>query len=264
MNRQLVQTLTDAATVDAAHISGAVGLEGCYGVYDSVTEYLDEFVDGFYKPRKNSLLHMYIQGELVNGLIYEAVIENAPEEYVLKEHTEELFQLFGYSFSDVGKLPPGFPDYEEENFYAWESFAEEVNNFYCDNINDKWVDHVFYILFSNKDFLFRFNTEIARIVQELKKTDYPDILKKDGVIRRNKFPVWVQKAIKMRDRNRCQLCGKDLSGTFNLSNENFDHIIPLEDGGTNDPCNIQLTCEHCNKSKGARSRNYKNIMIPFW
>ena len=22
--------------------------------------------------------------------------------------------------------------------------------------------------------------------------------------------------------------------------------------GTNDPCNIQLTCEHCNKSKGAK------------
>lgn len=41
-------------------------------------------------------------------------------------------------------------------------------------------------------------------------------------------------------------------------------MVPLEDGGTNDPCNVQLTCEHCNKSKGARSRDYKNIIIPFW
>lgn len=90
------------------------------------------------------------------------------------------------------------------------------------------------------------------------------MLKSDGVIKRRSFPVWLQKAVKMRGRNRCQLCGKDLSGTFNLSDENFDHIVPLEDGGTNDPCNIQLTCEHCNKSKGARSRDYKNIIIPFW
>jgi len=31
--------------------------------------------------------------------------------------------------------------------------------------------------------------------------------------------------------------------------ENFDHIIPLNCGGNNDPSNWQLTCESCNKSK---------------
>ena len=45
----------------------------------------------------------------------------------------------------------------------------KVNNFYCDNINDYWAEHVFYILFSNKDFCSRFNTEVAKVVKELKK-----------------------------------------------------------------------------------------------
>ena len=180
------------------------------------------------------------------------------------EHNEALFNLFGYTFTDVGDLPPEYPEYDEEYFDEWKEFAEKVNDFYCDNINEHWAEHVFYVLFTNKDFLFRFNTEVAKVVKELKKTDYPDMLKSDGVIKRRSFPVWLQKAVKMRDRNRCQLCGKDLSGTLNLSDENFDHMVPLEDGGTNDPCNIQLTCEHCNKSKGARSRDYKNIIIPFW
>ena len=264
MARQLFITLTDAAIADASIISSAIEIDGYYGVYDTIMESLDEYEDAMFKSNKNSLLHRYIREVLVNGLLYEAVIENTPDEYILKEHNEALFKLFGYSFSDVGDLPPDYPYYDYDYFEEWEVFAKEVNDFYCDHINDKWADHVFYVLFSNKDFLFRFNTEVARVVQELKKKDNIDNLKEDGIIKRKSFPIWLQKAVKMRDRNRCQLCGKDLSGTFNLSTENFDHMIPLIDGGTNDPCNIQLTCEHCNKSKGARNRDYKNIMIPFW
>ena len=29
----------------------------------------------------------------------------------------------------------------------------------------------------------------------------------------------------------------------------FDHIIPLEKGGTNDPTNFQLLCANCNLTK---------------
>lgn len=264
MAKQLFTTLTDSAVRDASYISDAVDCDGFYSVYDTMVENIDEYIDAIFKSNKDSLLHRYIRYNLVSGLLYEEVIDNCPEEYVLNEHNEALFHLFGYSFADVGELPPEYPDFNDEYLDEWEEFAKKVNEFYCENINDKWADHVFYVLFSNKDFLFRFNTEVARVVQEFKITDYPNDMKKDGVIKRKSFPQWLQKAVKMRDRNRCQLCGTDLSGTYNLSTENFDHMIPLEDGGTNDPCNIQLTCEHCNKSKGARSRDYKNIMIPFW
>lgn len=148
MGKQLVETLTDAAVMDASHISSAIELDGYYGVYETMTEYLNEYIDGF---------------------LYEAVIENTPEEYVLCEHNEALFNLFGYTFTDVGDLPPEYPEYDEEYFDEWKEFAEKVNDFYCDNINEHWAEHVFYVLFTNKDFLFRFNTEVAKVVKELKK-----------------------------------------------------------------------------------------------
>nr|WP_256521907.1 HNH endonuclease [Halobacillus sp. A5] len=96
--------------------------------------------------------------------------------------------------------------------------------------------------------------------------EYPDIFKKDGVISRCSYiPQWLKQGVFHRDKGRCQICGTDLTKVLNLDNkENYDHIIPLENGGTNDPTNFQLTCESCNKSKGARSNKYNNISSRFW
>lgn len=174
MAKQLFTTLTDSAVRDASYISDAVDCDGFYSVYDTMVENIDEYIDAIFKSNKDSLLHRYIRYNLVSGLLYEEVIDNCPEEYVLNEHNEALFHLFGYSFADVGELPPEYPDFNDEYFDEWEEFAKKVNEFYCENINDKWADHVFYVLFSNKDFLFRFNTEVARVVQEFKITDYPN------------------------------------------------------------------------------------------
>ena len=72
-------------------------LDGYYGVYETMTEYLNEYIDGFYKSSKDSLLHRYIRTHLVDGFLYEAVIENTPEEYVLCEHNEALFNPVSYT-----------------------------------------------------------------------------------------------------------------------------------------------------------------------
>ena len=63
--------------------------------------------------------------------------------------------------------------------------------------------------------------------------------------------VTVKDAVLYRDYGRCVFCNKDLTGTVNhIEEENYDHIIPLKEYGVNDPCNIQLSCEECNKKKG--------------
>lgn len=59
MGKQLIETLIDVAVLDASHISSAIELDGYYGVYETITEYLDEYIDGFYKSSKDSLLHRY-------------------------------------------------------------------------------------------------------------------------------------------------------------------------------------------------------------
>mgnify|MGYP006989996524 CR=1 FL=1 len=92
-------------------------------VYDTMVENIDEYIDAIFKSNKDSLLHRYIRYNLVSGLLYEEVIDNCPEEYVLNEHNEALFHLFGYSFADVGELPPEYPDFNDEYFDEWEEFA---------------------------------------------------------------------------------------------------------------------------------------------
>jgi 5-methylcytosine-specific restriction endonuclease McrA len=34
-----------------------------------------------------------------------------------------------------------------------------------------------------------------------------------------------------------------------MSREEFDHIVPLADGGLNDVTNMQLLCRECNRRK---------------
>lgn len=53
--------------------------------------------------------------------------------------------------------------------------------------------------------------------------------------------------IRAEQNDQCKLCHKDLDGKGHV-----DHIIPLARGGTNWPDNLQILCEPCNCSKGAK------------
>ena len=52
--------------------------------------------------------------------------------------------------------------------------------------------------------------------------------------------------IKQAQKNRCAVCG------INLTKFHVDHIKPLSSGGSNMRENIQILCQHCNLSKGAK------------
>ncbi len=58
------------------------------------------------------------------------------------------------------------------------------------------------------------------------------------------------KDIRKLQRNRCARCGESLKSKSKTIH--IDHITPLALGGANDRRNIQLLCEPCNRSKGAR------------
>lgn len=53
----------------------------------------------------------------------------------------------------------------------------------------------------------------------------------------------VQMFVWQRDQGKCVQCGR-------REGLEFDHIIPIAEGGSSTERNVQLLCEHCNRSKG--------------
>ena len=122
---------------------------------------------------------------------------------------------------------------------------------------EKMADEIFFILFLNRQTLQNFNALVAHQIEdksldELDKEDLP-YFKKDGTLNRVTIPKWVMRAVTHRDRGLCVSCHKDLTGIISIGEiGNFDHIIPLANGGINDITNIQLLCENCNKTKHSK------------
>jgi 5-methylcytosine-specific restriction endonuclease McrA len=60
---------------------------------------------------------------------------------------------------------------------------------------------------------------------------------------RETIPDDVRLFVWQRDGGRCIRCGS-------RENLEFDHIIPVADGGSSTERNVQLLCEPCNRTKG--------------
>jgi hypothetical protein len=63
-------------------------------------------------------------------------------------------------------------------------------------------------------------------------------------ISREPIPDSVRLFVWQRDKGQCVECGSQ-------QRLEFDHIIPVVEGGSNTERNVQLLCEACNRSKGA-------------
>jgi hypothetical protein len=64
-----------------------------------------------------------------------------------------------------------------------------------------------------------------------------------GAARRERIPDDVRLFVWQRDEGKCVHCRSNL-------NLEFDHIIPVAEGGSSTARNIQLLCEICNRQKG--------------
>jgi hypothetical protein len=126
------------------------------------------------------------------------------------------------------------------------------------------ANDTFQLLFGDREFLLRFSQVVAEVVLKLKFADHPNILQRDGVINRAQLPIWAKRGVFYRDRGRCINCGKDLTGSFVTGEEvHYDHILPLINGGTNDPTNFQILCRKCNLKK-ARNTHTSDKYPVYW
>lgn len=137
--------------------------------------------------------------------------------------------------------------FENDYISIFPLFLDYLNDFKNDlyyTVIEKIALEVEHILFQNRKFLLEFNETISCLFD-------------DETLNRAKPPVWVKNAIFYRDQGCCVFCKTSLSGQYNMLEEkgvHFDHIVPLQKGGLNDVCNIQLTCKKCNQSKGIDSK----------
>ena len=213
------------------------------------------FIQSAIKFQKYTLLHLYCCTTLVN---YYSRYFKKNEDLIEIEDIENWHYLF--EKYDVHYFKHELDDESEVNAHDW--FEKNYENF-CD-LFDVISNEIVHILFLNKGLLVGFNQLVADMISNESIIPAESLTNK-GTIKRCNIPQWVKKAIFHRDKGRCVFCNKDLTGIITTLNpSNFDHIIPLDAMGTNDPCNIQLSCESCNKSKGANLQSIKYKYEPLW
>lgn len=236
---------------------------------DFMVKLLNENIDKIKKPLKSTLLHSFI-GEFYDMYIYNEFYYFKDSIYDSGEY-EELHSMFeqvqmllvdcGLDANEweerIDKLITKIELEYKKDEPIIEPLEKEVEKLIDDMRNatlalkDNVIDNVFFLLFSNKKFLFDFNLMISKFTtpQNLPKEIFNEF---NHIIRCTSIPKWLENGILYRDRFTCQQCGVDLSNSFFIQESgrlHFDHIIPLEKGGTNDATNFQLLCSSCNLSK---------------
>lgn len=227
------------------------GLDGFYG--DDKCYYVVENFNKF------SVLHKFIyyiiesiNYEEIDDVLLDSVVFNNKKlwlEEALGEHKIE-FESFNNYLIRLGITKKNID--HETIIMDYYSYLAKIGKY--DLLLENLTEEVFFILFSNREFLMNFNKFISGQFTEKDYDEIPLELRKcytrKACLKRVSIPKWAKRAIYYRDRGRCCFCGKDLTGVINLSSrENFDHIIPLAKNGLNDVTNLQLLCRECNSKK---------------
>lgn len=223
------------------------------------------FIDRALKFNKETLLHHYIETTIWN--YYNRDIRKYGGDYI---HYIFFFKgLFG-AYNVVSNF---FKDIGDEE----ESTDEYALNNLNDNFETKWhkhesvfrelfnkvADDVFYIFFGNRNLLIRFNKIVTNTVYD---SVFPrGCLTKKGFIKRKNIPRWVKKAVFSRDKGRCTICSRDLTGLIAVDQkQHYDHMVPLNLYGVNDPSNIQLLCAECNLKKSGNIIETSDLYLKWW
>lgn len=85
--------------------------------------------------------------------------------------------------------------------------------------------------------------EFSSLASKYQNHDISDT--KDSPHTKRKVTSAVRREVWRRDQGICVSCGS-------RERLEFDHIIPVSEGGSNTARNIELLCEACNRSKGSR------------
>ncbi|WP_312942983.1 HNH endonuclease signature motif containing protein [Oscillibacter sp.] len=232
------------------------------------------------KPTQFTLLHhfceQYLYHYLYNERYYflDEICSDLEADFIIDyiDKTARILAEYGVPICDYRTIIKDFDeknidadlsDYEyEENIRAL--YDDMFQNF--DLIESNIIEATFYLLYDNKGFLFKFNKFLSNYVNSIFLPEhYFDDQK--HIKRCQYLPEWLKRAVFYRDNGRCQHCGKDLSGLLAINDDallQYDHIIPLEQAGTNDATNFQILCRECNIQKSSKLILPKYFYQMYW
>lgn len=205
--------------------------------------------------RKWTLFHIYFVNILYNH--FNRDFKKSQDYYEEEEVIESWYKLFetyeiyvpAYRFKESYRIHKWFLNRRKEFLQLFTCLAEES----------------FYITFNNRNLMLNFNYLMKQMITDNIETFTIQNRSPKGTIKRINIPNWVKKAVFHRDKGRCVYCNTDLTMIFNtLTNKNFDHMVPLDLYGANDPCNIQLSCETCNKKKSNTNYSTTKNYLSWW
>ena len=212
---------------------------------------------------KVSILHHYIYNQLAVEKRREYrknIYDRLPDEI---EDYKQVFKDYKIKLRNEKAFQPYGDNYDEyEHFYLW--FLYHENSFAL--LWEKITDEVFHLLFANRGFLLVFNNSLATYLKNKKELIPREFRNhKDKIRRAHSVPAWVKKAVYFRDQGKCAICLKDLTCLLSTDQVlHFDHIVPLNRWGINDPCNLQLLCDKCNQTKGGSAASTGIRYMEWW
>ncbi|MEP0213630.1 MAG: HNH endonuclease signature motif containing protein [Cellulophaga sp.] len=222
------------------------------------------FIERAISFKKETLLHLYIETTIWNHYNYD--IRKSTDFYIddagFFEYVRELSISYNVNFEYLDEKI----DFET---YEGDDLDQKLKDWWNNNeikfreLFNKIADDVFYILFGNRMLLLKFNQLVAKNVYD---TTFPkENLNTSGKLKRKYIPQWVKKAVFLRDKGRCTKCSRDLTGLIAVdTKQHYDHIVPLNQFGANDPTNMQLLCESCNLKKSGNKIETSKLYIKWW
>jgi len=156
----------------------------------------------------------------------------------LNNHYREFSELgyLGWVLKNNDKIEKQIK-YIIEKFYQYSFYLYE-NNVYCfDDEKDIFSTSERILLI--KEFHYRREKKFTNLKKEIRLFEN---LVNHKEYSREPIPEDVRFFVWRRDQGRCVKCGSK-------KNLEFDHIIPISEGGSNSERNIQLLCQECNRKK---------------
>ena len=239
-------------------------LSGNVEVIGFISSFKESYSSSVFRPfEKFSAFHCLI-AHIVSEFFLEDMYEYDEKEFNTYLTSPPLGKLYAEVPLENYDLTYSFSSFVDDKIkITWEDIKEYHQELgmsgYLEELFNRIAHEVFYLLFNNRELLLRFNVIMSHYASDISLKELDDqegklLFNKDGVLKRVSIPEWVKRAVFFRDRGHCCNCKKDITKLTSLSErEQYDHIVPLIQGGLNDISNIQLLCADCNKKKGGKA-----------